>query len=90
MSTWLTGRRGYHDIDAEIDSGTLEALRHGLMQHHTSHTHLWHKGDGVLVNTTDGRQYEGDVTDVSARTGNVLIFITGKPGKPWTRPHVTR
>lgn len=84
MSTWLVrpgrdGVQGYHDIDADIDSATLEALPHGFMQHHAFHPHMWAERDRVMVTTTDAGRYAGVVADVSRVTGNVLIKLETKP-----------
>jgi hypothetical protein len=87
MSHWL-GRaapgepQGYHDIDTEIDSSTLERLPHGLMEHHAFQPHLWRAGDRVVVTTTDQRQYKGHALEVSNNTGNVLIQLETIPREP--------
>jgi hypothetical protein len=73
--------QGFHDIDTEIDSGILEHLPHGMMQHHAFHPHLWRAGDRVAVTTTDGRHYKGRALEVSNATGNVLIQLETIPQK---------
>jgi hypothetical protein len=70
---------GYHDIDTEIDSGTLEHLPHGLMEHHAFQPHMWRAGDPVDVTTTDGRRYPGRALEVSNATGKVLIQLEAIP-----------
>lgn len=87
MSSWLTKTgtpQGFHDIDTEIDSATADRLPLGMMQHHAFQPHLWRRGDRVLITTADDGRYEGECVDVSMRTGNILILLQGKPGKPWT------
>jgi hypothetical protein len=78
---------GYHDIDTEIDSGVLEHLPHALMEHHAFQPHMWRAGDYVVVNTADGRRYEGHALEVSNATGNVLIQLENIPRKPLRAEH---
>jgi hypothetical protein len=92
MSTYLAKTlpgepQGFHDIDTEIDGDVLEHLPHGLMQHHAFHPHMWRAGDRVVVNTTDGRRYEGHALEVSNATGNVLIQLENIPRKPLRAEH---
>jgi hypothetical protein len=86
MSTYLAKTplgepKGYHDIDTEIDSATMDHLPHGLMEHHAFQPHMWRAGDQVVVTTADGRRYEGYVLEVSNATGNVLIQLEIMPPK---------
>lgn len=75
MSTLIRRDGGYHDIDVELDSGTIAHLPHGLMQHHAFQPQMWRVGDLVVVTTTDGERYEGRAVDVSMDTGNMLVRL---------------
>ena len=64
-----------HDIIIGLTASVVEALPHCRLQHRVDWPHMWHPGDLVAVETSDGISYAGMVLDVSGRTRAVLIEL---------------
>ena len=76
MSTLLRKYgRGFHAITTDLTSSELEARPFGRFIHPVDHPSLWHAGDMVSVETSDGLRYTGMVLNVSALTCAVLIEL---------------
>ena len=75
MSTLLGTGGGCHYVTVPLAAAVVEALPHNRLQHRVDWPHLWHPGDHVAVETSDGMRYAGMVLDVSGRTKAVLIEL---------------